>query len=188
MREIHVFENVTIDGVMQAPAGPEEDFPYGGWALPYADAVTMEPGTQGPGDLLLGRRTFAEMERGWRHGPGDNPFTAIMNAATKYVVSKTLTETPDWQHSVLLSGEATETVAALKRGDGPALTVLGSGSLARTLLAAGLVDGVTLLIAPLVLGTGLQLFESGLPHLRLELDSSRTSPSGVIVASYRVPR
>ena len=187
MREIHVFESVTLDGVMQASAGPEDGFAHAGWFGPYNDAVTMEPGTSGgPGELLLGRRTYGEMERGWRHGPADNPFTAIMNAARKYVVSRTLTGPLDWQNSTLLSGEAADVVADLKQGDGPALTVLGSGSLARSLLAAGLIDGVTLLITPLVLGTGMRLFEPGLPYARLELLSSKSSGSGVIVASYRV--
>lgn len=190
MREIHVFENVTLDGVMQGPAGPEEGFAHGGWFGPYADAVTMEPGTEGGpgGGLLLGRRTYAEMERGWRHGPADNPFTAIMNAAPKYVVSRTLTGPLDWQNSHLLAGEAVETVGALKAGDGPPLTLLGSGVLARSLLEAGLIDGVTLLITPLVLGTGTRLFEPGVPYAQLELVSSKASGSGVIVASYRVAR
>lgn len=190
MRDIHLFCNVTLDGVMQGPAGPEEGFAHGGWFGPYADAVTMEPGTSGdaPGELLLGRRTFEEMEAGWRNGPQDNPFTAIMNAATKYVTSRTLTGPLDWQNSRLLTGEATETVAALRRSDGPPLTVLGSGALARTLLAAGLVDGVTLLITPLVLGAGARLFEPGLPYAQLELVSSTPSPSGVVVASYHLTR
>ena len=100
MRQIHVFENVTLDGVMQAPAGPEDGFAFGGWFGPYADAVTMQPGIEGgPGQLLLGRRTYQEMERGWRHGPADNPFTAIMNAATKYVASRTVTGPLDWENS-----------------------------------------------------------------------------------------
>ena len=192
MREIHVFENLTLDGVMEAPAGPQEGFPHGGWFGPYADAVTMEPGTDGSreesGGLLLGRRTYLEMEQGWRHGPADNPFTAIMNAATKYVVSRSLDATPDWEHTRLLSGEAAETVAELKQGEGGPLTVLGSASLVHTLLDAGLVDGITLLITPIVLGTGRRLFESGLPRTDFELVSSKSSGSGVIIASYRVPR
>lgn len=190
MREIHVFENLTLDGVMQGPAGPEEGFAHGGWFGPFADTVTMEPGTSGdgPSDLLLGRRTFAEMEQGWRSGPADNPFTAIMNAATKYVVSRTRSETPEWQNSRLLTGEAADTVRELKAGAGPALTVLGSGQLVHSLFEADLVDGVTVLITPLVLGEGRRLFEPGLPYAKLELVSSKASPSGVILASYRVAR
>lgn len=189
MREIHVFENLTLDGVMEAPAAPQEGFPYGGWFGPYADAVTTEPGTDGSqdesGGLLLGRRTYAEMEQGWRDGPPDNPFTAIMNAATKYVVSRSPDAPSDWQHTRLLSGEAAETVAELKQGEGGPLTVLGSGGLVRTLLDAGLADGLTLLITPIVLGTGRRLFESGLTRTDFELVSTRTSGSGVIIASYR---
>ena len=190
MRELHVFENVTLDGVMQAPDAAEEGFAHGGWAEPYADAVTMEPGTEGGpgGGLLLGRKTYERMERGWRHGPADNPFTAIMNEAPKYVVSRTLASPLDWENSHLLTGEAVETVAELKQGDGPALTILGSADLVHTLLAAGLVDGVTLLITPLVLGTGVRLFEPNVPYAKLDLVSSKTSGSGVIVASYRVAR
>ncbi len=188
MRELHVFESVTLDGVMQASSAPEDGFAHGGWFGPYNDAVTMEPGTAGPGELLFGRRTFEEMERGWRHGPADNPFTAIMNDSPKYVASRTLTGPLDWNNSHLLAGEAVETVARLKQADGPGLTLLGSGSLARSLLDAGLVDGVTLLITPLVLGSGMRLLEPGGPYTKLDLVSSKASGSGVIVASYRVAR
>ena len=161
MRTLVVYNSVTLDGVMQAPGDPDEDtrdgFTAGGWAVRYADETTMEPASGEPGDLLLGRRTFEKMEMGWRNGPDDNPFTAIMNGSRKYVASRTLREPPDWQNSVLLPGEAAEAVADLKGSDGRDLVVLGSGELTRSLMAADLVDLFVLLIHPLVLGRGIRL-------------------------------
>jgi dihydrofolate reductase len=189
MRTLTAFTSVTLDGVMQAPGSPEEDtrggFAHGGWAGPYADETTMAPAGGEMGDLLFGRRTFASMEAGWANGPADNPFTAIMNAARKYVASRTLEQPPSWANSVLLRGDAAPAVAELKEQDGPRLVVLGSGELTRSLMHAGLIDSFVLLIHPLVLGTGLRLFENGSPHTQLELVSSTASSTGVIVATYR---
>jgi dihydrofolate reductase len=183
------YTSVTLDGVMQAPGHPDEDtrggFTHGGWASAYADETTMEPASGGPGELLLGRRTFESMRAGWEHGPADNPFTPIMNASRKYVTSRTLTETPSWNNSVLLVGEATTTVARLKEQEGADLVILGSGELTRALLPAGLVDTLVLLIHPLVLGTGIRLFQDIAAPAMLELVGARTSSTGVIVATYR---
>jgi dihydrofolate reductase len=192
MRELTVVESVTLDGVMQAPGRPDEDtrdgFPYGGWAQPYMDQVAMEFMSRGmtpesQATLLLGRRTYEDFAGFWPH-QSDNPFTPVLNAATKYVASRS-TPTLGWENSELLSGEAASTVAALKESDGPALTVLGSGELVRALAAAGLVDEYTLSVHPLVLGQGRQLFPSGLPRAGLALVESVPTTTGVIIARYR---
>lgn len=189
MRTVMVYTSVTLDGVMQSPGHPDEDtrggFTHGGWASSYADETTMEPASGGPGELLLGRRTFEPMRAGWEHGPADNPFTRIMNASRKYVTSRTLTEAPSWHNSVLLAGEAVTTVAQLKAQDGPDLVVLGSGELTRALLPAGLVDSLVLLIHPFVLGSGIRLFQDVAAPARFDLVGAKTSSTGVIVATYR---
>ena len=189
MRNIKVYNSVTLDGVMQSPGGAEEDtrggFRQGGWAAPYADEVTMAPARGGPGTLLFGRRTYEKMERGWRNGPADNPFTAIMNGAPKYVVSRTRQGPLDWENSVLLSGDAIAAVARLKEEGDEAITILGSGELIRSIAPAGLIDSYVLLIHPLVLGEGLRLFTDGMPPVALDLVEVTPSPSGVIVATYR---
>jgi dihydrofolate reductase len=189
MRRITVFESLTLDGVMQSPGRPDEDtrggFRHGGWAVPYADEVIgglAGEGTTNTGGILLGRRTYEDFFGFWPK-QGDNPFTRILNETQKYVVSSTLTEPMPWKNSTRLAG--TDDVARLKQGDGGDLVLLGSGELARSLALAGLVDDYVLLIHPIVLGTGTRLFEPGLPTSALELTDTRTSTTGVIIASYR---
>jgi dihydrofolate reductase len=189
MRRITVFESLTLDGVMQSPGRPDEDtrggFQHGGWAVPYADEVIgglAGEGTTNTGGILLGRRTYEDFFGFWPK-QGDNPFTRILNETQKYVVSSTLTEPMPWENSTRLAG--TDDVARLKEGDGGDLVLLGSGELARSLARAGLVDDYVLLIHPLVLGTGTRLFGPGLPTSALELTGTRTSTTGVIIASYR---
>lgn len=190
MRMVMVYTSVTMDGVMQSPGHPEEDtrggFAYGGWATQYADATTMEPASGEPGDLLLGRRTFEKMQAGWEHGPQDNPFTAIMNASRKYVASRTLTEPLGWTNSVLLPGDAPGAVADLKAQDGRDLVILGSGELTRALMPARLIDAFVLLIHPLVLGTGIRLFQDAPPYAQFDLTDSKASSTGVIIATYQL--
>ena len=132
MRTVMAYTSVTMDGVMQSPGHPEEDtrggFPYGGWATPYADAMTMQPASGEPGDLLLGRRTFEKMQAGWEHGPEDNPFTAIMNSSRKYVASRTLSGPLGWTNSLLLQGDVAAAVADLKAQDGPELVISAPAS------------------------------------------------------------
>jgi dihydrofolate reductase len=190
MRELTVVENVTLDGVMQAPGRPDEDtrdgFPFGGWASPYMDQVAAEfmgRGMGSEGAILLGRRTYEDFAGYWPKQT-DNPFTPVLNATTKYVPSRT-GATLDWENSELLPGEAAESVAALKASDGPHLTVLGSGVLVRALAAAGLVDEYTLSIYPLVLGQGHRLFPDGLPRTGMALVESVPTTTGVIIARYR---
>jgi dihydrofolate reductase len=134
---------------------------------------------------MFGRRTYEEMRAFWPNQPDGNPMAASLNATQKYLVSRTITES-NWTPTTVISGEVADAVAALKaEGDG-AIVVLGSGQLARFLLAAGLVDGLTLFVHPLLLGTGMRLF-GDLPELqRLHLQSSRTSERGSLVLNYTV--
>jgi dihydrofolate reductase len=189
MRTITVIENVTLDGVMQAPGRPDEDprggFAHGGWAAAFHDPVVqarMGEGLVRPAALLFGRRTYDDFHGFWPHQK-DNPFTPVLNARTKYVASRTATGPLPWENSVLLRGEATETVAALKDEDGDDLLVLGSGALVRALARADLVDRYVLSIFPIVLGTGQRLFDEG-TAARLRLADSVAGPSGVILATY----
>ena len=193
MRRLIAIENVTLDGVMQAPGRPDEDprgdFPYGGWAAPYMDQVAAEYMGVGMAAaqpaMVLGRRTYEDFAGYWPHQT-DNPYTPVLDAAQKHVASRTLTPADlTWQNSTLLAGEAASSVAALKSSSGPDLTVLGSGNLVRALLRAGLVDDLLLSIYPLVLGTGRQLFQAGLPRTGLTLVESVPTTTGVLIARYR---
>jgi dihydrofolate reductase len=190
MRKVAVFTSVSLDGVMQAPGRPDEDtrggFAHGGWAAPYNDQVMAEVAAKGMADggpLLLGRRTYEDFYGFWPH-QRDNPFTEVLNATLKYVASTTLAEPLPWSNSRLLEGDAAEAVARLKEEPGKDLTVLGSGELARSLIRRGLVDRYTLLIHPLVLGSGRRLFGDDGPRSPLRLVESVTTTTGVIIATY----
>ena len=197
MGEVTGVENLTLDGVLQAPGRPDEDprggFAHGGWAQPYADAVMgrvmgerMARAMAGDGALLLGRRTYEDFAGYWP-ARTDNPFTPVLDAVRKYVVSTTLREPLPWRNSTLLAGDAAESVARL-RESGPDLTVLGSGELVRTLARADLVDTYLLSIHPLVLGTGRRLFDAGEEPSTLRLVDSVTTTTGVLIATYRPAR
>jgi dihydrofolate reductase len=192
MRRITAIENVTLDGVMQAPGAPGEDtrggFAHGGWAQAYADEVQMQVMGEGmarEGAMLFGRRTYEQFRQAWA-GRDDNPFSPVLDARRKYVCSTTLDDPLPWQHSTLVPGDAAGAVARLKRQDAEEeLVLLGSGVLVRALLAAGLVDELTLLIHPLVLGTGTRLFTQDGPKLELQVGEPVTTTTGVIIATYR---
>ncbi len=193
MRQISVSNSVTLDGVMQAPAAPDEDrrdgFEHGGWAMPYFDPVMVEDaGVQmsRQSNILLGRRTYEHFARVWPHMPDDNPFTKTINDARKLVVSNSLSEPLEWNNSTVLRGEAEESVRALKAEDGPDLVILGSGELIRSLIAHDLIDEFRLLIHPLVLGSGRRMFDDGLPLTRFKLADSKPTTTGVIIARYRL--
>ena len=178
----------------RAWARPDEDtrggFTHGGWGLRYQDDVMgteMGKGMAKPSDMLFGRRTWEDFISAWAHSTDGKPFTTHMNATTKYVVSKTLDDTNAWQNSVLLRGEAAETVSELKAQPGDDLAIVGSASLVRTLQAAGLIDHYTLLIHPLVLGSGKHLFESPTTLTEFELTGSVATSKGVIIAHYTRP-
>jgi dihydrofolate reductase len=192
MRRVVVTANVTLDGVMQAPGRADEDvrggFAYGGWALPYDDAVKAEAMGRGmarAGAMLLGRRTYEDFYRVWPHRTDGNPFTGFLNSVQKFVASRTLTEPLPWQNSTLLQGDAADAVASLKEQDGPDLAVLGSGELAQSLARRGLVDEYVLLIHPLVVGSGHRLFRETTPAALLRLAGSVTTGTGVIIATYQ---
>lgn len=187
---------ISLDGVVQAPGGAEEDtdggFVHGGWSMPYFDPETMggfiEEAAATTNALLFGRRTWQTMAAAWPdRDDGSDPFATHMNTITKYVVSTTLTEADmTWSNSQLLSGnDAVAAVTALKERDGGDLSVMGSTQLARTLVTAGLVDEYRLLIEPVLLGGGKSVFPTDGERRPLELVSTRTSPTGVLLCVYR---
>lgn len=191
MRRVVVTSNVTLDGVMQAPARPDEDvrggFGRGGWALPYGDQVmarVMGERMARPGALLLGRRTYEDFASVWPNRT-DNPFTEVLDNSQKYVASTTLTEPLPWKNSTLLAGDAADAVASLKQQPGPDLGILGSGELIQSLRRANLIDEYVLLIFPLVLGSGRRLFPDGSPPAELRLADSVTTTTGVMIATYQ---
>ncbi len=190
MRTITVVENISLDGVMQAPMGPDEDtrggFARGGWAPAYTDHVMTEYMTADAGAdscLLLGRRTYQNMAANWPHMPADNPFTERINAMPKFVASTTLTAPLAW-NATLLEGKLGEALAAVTATDGPDLTVLGSGALVQSLREHGLIDEYLLSIHPVLLGSGLRLFPDGAPA-DLDLVDSVTTTTGVVIARFR---
>ena len=190
MSRLVVINNVTLDGVMQAPGRPDEDtrdgFAHGGWGAPYFDAVMGELMGQRmgrPGALVLGRRTYEDFASFWPKQT-DNPYTAALDAARKYVASTTLREPLEWQNSVLLPGDAADAVAKLKEQPGEDLVVLGSGALVRSLMGAGLVDELLLCIHPLVLGSGGRLFPDDGAFARLRLVDATPTSKGVLIATY----
>ena len=191
MRKVVVTNHLTLDGVMQSPASPDEDrrdgFEHGGWAPPYGDAVmhrAMGAGMSGDGALLLGRRTYEHFAAVWPNQPEDNPYTAVINGATKYVASTTLAEPLAWTNSKLLEGPAEDAVAAIKEQPGGDLVVLGSGELVRSLMRRDLVDRYVLTIHPLVLGSGRRLFRDGGAFAALRLVDVKPTTTGVLIATY----
>jgi dihydrofolate reductase len=195
MGQITAVENVSLDGVMQAPGRPDEDtrdgFPHGGWARPYSDHVAaqyMGKGMGSTGALLFGRRTYEQFFDFWPKQTDGNPFTEVLDRTTKYVASRTLAEPLPWKNSVLLGGDAAAAAADLKRRVNGDLCVLGSGELLRSLIAHGLVDVLTLSIHPLVLGTGTRLFPEPGTLSRMKLVESVPTTTGVIIATYEVVR
>lgn len=189
MRELIVSTFLTLDGVMQAPGGPEEDpsdgFGHGGWSVGYWDEQmerAMGESMSEPFDLVLGRKTYEIFAAHWPHI--DDPDAEPLNRATKHVASTTRKEL-EWENSKLIEGEVPEGVRALKEEDGAELQVHGSANLIQTLLEHGLIDEFRLKIYPLVLGRGKRLFDGGTVPAGLELASSQVLSTGVIVATYR---
>jgi dihydrofolate reductase len=188
VRKLFVNTFMTLDGVMQAPGGPQEDpsggFTHGGWSFHYWDELMGQRmgETMGrPFDLLLGRRTYEIFAGYWPHS--DDPGAAALNNARKYVASTTLAAV-EWENSVLLEGDAADAVARLKDDDGPELQVHGSGDLLQTLIRNDLVDVFQLFTFPLVLGSGRRLFADGTVPAGLKLLDSQTSTTGVVIATY----
>ena len=187
MRKVIVLSHVSLDGVIQAPGGPEEDtsggFAYGGWLAPYSDDVigtVMNKQMNLPFDLLLGRKTFEIFASHWPHHADEWPG---VNPATKYVASNTMTS-HEWQPSVFLGGDIAEKVSKLKQQPGPDLHVYGSANLLQTLMKHDLVDAFWLKIFPLTLGGGKRLFADGTIPAAFKVTESTVSSTGVILVNY----
>ncbi len=187
MRRITVLEHISLDGVIQAPGGPEEDtsggFAHGGWIAPYSDAVLgrlLRRQMNMPFDLLLGRKTFDIWAPYWPQHADAWPGVIT---ATKYVASNTLTS-HEWQPSVFLSGDVAGKVTRLKQQPGPDLHVWGSGDLLQTLIRHDLVDVFWLMIYPVTLGSGKRLFAGGTIPAAFKVTEGEVTPKGVIVVNY----
>ena len=192
MRKVYGATMVSLDGVMQAPGGPEEDtsggFEYGGWTVPYVDDAGMAALSAAMGnryDLLLGRRTYEIFAAYWPFRGDDSPIAEAFNACTKYVATSADDESLTWQNSVALRGDVPAAIKELKQQDGPDLLVQGSGVLYQALFRNDLLDELTLLVFPVALGGGRRLFDVGTVPAAFELTSSTTTPTGVMVGTYR---
>jgi len=189
MRELIVSTFLTLDGVMQAPGGPDEDaetgFALGGWSVNLWDDVVdgyMAEATSTPFAMVLGRRTYDIFAAYWPTAP-EEAGGKVFNEATKYVASRGR-PTLEWSNSVLIEGDAAERLAKLKEEDGPELQVHGSANLTQTLLAHDLVDRFRLMVFPVVIGSGKRLFAEGTLPGALKLVDSRVSTTGVLIATY----
>ena len=189
MRQLTVNTFLTLDGVMQAPGGPDEDdsggFAHGGWSVHYWDekmGEVMSEAMSAPFDLVLGRRTYDIFAAYWPHATEEQGAKPL-NDATKYVASRSRPALA-WERSVLIEGGAAEGVAALKRGDGPELQVHGSGDLLQTLIRHGLIDVYRLWVFPVVIGSGKRLFADGTIPAGLRLVDSTVSTTGVVIGTY----
>ncbi len=190
MRKLIAITQLTLDGVMQAPGGPEEDprdgFAHGGWAMPHGDErlkQALDDIIAGAFDLLLGRRTYDIFASYWPK-QGDNPISKAFDTAVKYVV----THRPDslgWKTSKQIGGEIVAEIRRLKASDGPDLHIWGSHQVLQTLIGAELVDEYRMWIAPVVVGGGKRLFENGVPPRALTLVETERTPNGVLLNTYR---
>jgi dihydrofolate reductase len=191
MRKLVVLSFITLDGVMQAPGGPEEDtsggFKYGGWVVGYGDdflGKVMDAQMAEPFDLLLGRKTYEIFAGYWPHAKSeDQPLADRLNEAKKYVVSRTLSRLV-WKNSTLIKGDIVDEIRKLKEQDGPEIQVHGSSNLIQTLLKSDLVDEFRLKMFPVTIGMGKRLFGEGTIPASFKLLESKVSTTGVIVATY----
>ncbi len=189
MRKLIVSTFITLDGVMQAPGGPEEDptggFAYGGWSFNYWDDMmgqVMGESMAKPSELLLGRKTYEIFAAHWPYIK-DDPVADKLNSVKKYVISRTLDEA-SWNNSTLVTGDVAQAVRNLKEQNGPEIQVLGSGNLIQTLLKHDLIDEFRLWIFPVTIGKGKRLFGEGTQPASFKLIDSKTSTTGVIIATY----
>jgi dihydrofolate reductase len=194
MRKIIVSEFVSLDGVMQAPGGADEDteggFAYGGWTMPYwhDDIGASFAKEMSEGDaLLLGRKTWQIHGGAFEPMAEGDPFGDVMNGMPKYVVSTTLTSAAAWRNSTLISGDVVEGVRSLKAQPGKNILIDGSSVLIHTLAQHDLIDEYHLLVYPVVLGSGKKVFPDGV-RLNLRLVEARPIPSGVVLTRYVVER
>lgn len=189
MRKIIAITQVTVDGVMQGPGGPEEDrehgFTHGGWAMPFVDddvRQEIDETMAAEFDLLLGRRTYEIFAAYWPKQSGQ--IAKAFGKATKYVVTRTVDHL-DWKPSQRVGGEVADNIRELKASVGPALHIWGSSQLLQTLIAADLVDEYRMWISPVVLGEGKRLFDNGIPPRALGLVATRSTRKGVLLNTYR---
>jgi dihydrofolate reductase len=193
MRDLVVNEFLTLDGVMQAPGGQDEDrsggFEHGGWQQPYFDdvfATTIDEGLAETGGFLLGRRTWEIFAAYWPTAPAEVQAVAEpLNTLPKYVATRTLREPLSWNNSSVIAGDVAEGVRQLKAEAGKDVHVFGSGDLVQTLIRNDLVDEYRLMIHPVVLGTGARLFRDGTPRRPLTLADVKPSTTGVLITTYR---
>lgn len=190
MRKLIASTFVSLDGIMQAPGGPEEDptggFTHGGWTFNYWDEALDLSGSGFDGkdrELVLGRRTYEIFAAYWPYQPSDNPIAQTLNAAKKYVATRTL-KTVDWNNSNLLHGDVVPSITALKAQAGPDLQMIGSGNLIQTLQAALLIDEYNVWTYPMVLGRGKRLFGETAKPSALRLVRSQVSATGVVMSTY----
>src|SRR5688572_31677437 len=192
MRKLIVNEFLTLDGVMQAPGGEDEDrsggFDKGGWQMRYLDDIARGSITAGmaeAGGFLLGRRTYEIFAAYWPNAPDEEQVIARpLNTLPKYVASRTLTGPLEWENSTVLQGDVAEAVAALKQEDGDDLHVIGSTELVQTLIAHDLVDEFRVMVDPLFLGGGKRIFRDDGVRRPLRLVDGRVTTTGAIVATY----
>lgn len=190
MRKLIVSTFVSLDGIMQAPGGPEEDptggFTLGGWMFNYADE-SMDISAAGfdgkDRELLLGRRTYEIFAAYWPYQPDDHPVAKTLNAAKKHVASRTL-KTLGWNNSTLLHGDVVPAIIALKAQSGLDLQIIGSGNLIQTLQTAALIDEYNVWTFPVVLGRGKRLFSETAKPSALRLVRSQVSTSGAVMSTY----
>ncbi|HMD16444.1 MAG TPA: dihydrofolate reductase family protein [Terriglobales bacterium] len=188
MRKIKIMEHITLDGVIQAPGGPDEDgdYPYGGWAAPHDAPEGGQAIVEGQGetfDLLLGRRTYDIFSGFWPKAP-KSPMADRLNAATKYVATHRA-DSLAWGPAEALGQDVVAGIRRVKEKDGPQLIVWGSSTLTPVLLEHGLADEVMLLVFPVLLGKGKRIFADGTPPRELALVSTKAVSSGVIISTYR---
>jgi dihydrofolate reductase len=186
MRKLRLFEHISLDGVIQIGAPGDRDFPYGDWSAPYRTPEGLAKLLERYGerfDLLLGRRTYDQWSGFWPKAP-KSPMADRLNAATKYVVTHK-PESLDWGPVEGVGPDLVEGVRRIKAKDGPDLTLSGSASLTSALLEHGLADEVVLLVNPVLLGKGKRFFAEGTPPRAFTLESTTTSPSGIVINSYK---
>lgn len=190
MRKLIASTFISLDGVMQAPGGPNEDrtgdFALGGWLFAFEDDEIdlSEAGFNGKDrELVLGRRTYEIFEAYWPYQPENNPIARTFNATKKYVASRSL-KSLEWNNSYLLSGNIVSAIIALKAQTGPHLQIIGSGNLIQTLQDAALIDEYHIWTYPIILGRGKRLFEGGVKPGVLRLVASKLSQSGIVMSTY----
>jgi dihydrofolate reductase len=189
MRKLIASTFVSLDGVLQAPGGPDEDpagFPHGGWVFPFFDEETDISGAGFDGkdrELVLGRKTYEIFEAYWPYQAKDDPTARTLNAATKHVATRTL-KSLEWNNSSVLRGDVVAAIKALKATPGQDLQIIGSGNLIQTLQAASLIDEYNVWTFPVVLGRGKRLFEAGARPAALRLVDSAVSKKGVVMSRY----